>query len=241
MLKPTIRGNITVFSSEITATRSRGLKYILGETNSYACHGAPGVSDTAGAALWALDYVLQAAVNHIDEVYFHQGIGFKYNFYQPITLTRSIRDGSTLSQPLAPHIHPAYHAALIAGEAIGTTGQSSIVELSISDTRVAGYLIYENSKPVRAVLINSSAYFRGATSRVTLTVRIDGITSDPNALMTVKRLTIGSADDVNGVTWGGQTWETADGLKSGSQAVENVKVIGGVNITATEAVLLSFV
>ena len=50
------------------------------ETNSIACHGAPGVSNTAGAALWVIDYTLQAATLGMSEVYFHEGVGFKYNF-----------------------------------------------------------------------------------------------------------------------------------------------------------------
>ena len=44
------------------------------ETNSIACHGAPGVSNTAGAALWAIDYTLQAATLGMIEVYFHEGV-----------------------------------------------------------------------------------------------------------------------------------------------------------------------
>lgn len=50
------------------------------ETNSIACHGAPGVSNTAGAALWVVDYALQAATLGISEAYFHEGVGYKYNF-----------------------------------------------------------------------------------------------------------------------------------------------------------------
>ena len=50
------------------------------ETNSIACHGAPGVSNTAGAALWTIDFTLQAASLGIKELFFHEGIGYKYNF-----------------------------------------------------------------------------------------------------------------------------------------------------------------
>lgn len=60
MTKATIRSNLTIYTADVVATREKGLDYILGETNSYACHGAPGVSNTAGAALWALDYALFA-------------------------------------------------------------------------------------------------------------------------------------------------------------------------------------
>ena len=38
MTKDSIRGNLSVFSSDIRAVREKGLEYVLGETNSYACH-----------------------------------------------------------------------------------------------------------------------------------------------------------------------------------------------------------
>jgi hypothetical protein len=55
MTKANIRGNLTDLVPDIAAVKQQGLDYILGETNSFACHGAPQVSNTAGAALWALD------------------------------------------------------------------------------------------------------------------------------------------------------------------------------------------
>lgn len=96
MAKDAIRGNISQFDGDISASVSRGLTYIFGETNSYSGHGAPGtvltffrgvctvmvpagVSNAAGAAIWALDYALQAATHGIRRVYFHEGIGFSYN------------------------------------------------------------------------------------------------------------------------------------------------------------------
>ena len=39
-----------------------------------------GVSNTAGAALWALDYTLYASQIGVTQVHFHDGIGYKYNF-----------------------------------------------------------------------------------------------------------------------------------------------------------------
>lgn len=42
MAKSTVRSNITKFSKDISATASNGLTYILGQTNSISCHGAPG-------------------------------------------------------------------------------------------------------------------------------------------------------------------------------------------------------
>ena len=80
MSKASIRGNLTGFAPDIAAVKQNGLAYVLGETNSFSCHGAPGVSNTAGAALWGLDYALFAGQLGITRLYFHQGIGYKYNF-----------------------------------------------------------------------------------------------------------------------------------------------------------------
>ncbi|KAJ6577181.1 hypothetical protein B0H19DRAFT_1118496 [Mycena capillaripes] len=57
MTKATIRSNLSDFTPDIQATQDRNLDYVLGETNSYAdeeIQGAPGVSNTAGAALWTV-------------------------------------------------------------------------------------------------------------------------------------------------------------------------------------------
>ena len=79
MSKAGIRGNLTSYTADIAAVKQRGLTYVLGETNSFSCHGAPRVSNTAGAALWGLDYALFAGQLGITRLYFHNGIGYKYN------------------------------------------------------------------------------------------------------------------------------------------------------------------
>ncbi|GJJ10641.1 hypothetical protein Clacol_004868 [Clathrus columnatus] len=43
MSKDSVRSNLTVFSSDVEATIQKGFPYVLGETNSIACHGAPGI------------------------------------------------------------------------------------------------------------------------------------------------------------------------------------------------------
>ncbi|KAF8061826.1 glycoside hydrolase family 79 protein [Lyophyllum atratum] len=241
MTKSTIRSNLTSFKPDITATRALGLDYVFGETNSYSCHGAPGVSNSAGAALWGLDYALFATQIGISRVFFHQGVGYKYNHIQPVTLTRSILDGSNLPSPLPPHVQPTYYGAIIAAEAIGKSGSTRAVELTIANTRIAGYAFFEGTKLVRAVFINSNAFLQGATTRasVHLDLSFTGTGTAPTKI-SVKRLKIGHADDQSGLTWGGQSYETSDGRPSGSVVVQTGSVSAGVDITATEAVLVSF-
>jgi hypothetical protein len=236
MTKSAIRGNLTQFAPDIAAAHANGLPYVLGETNSYSCHGAPGVNDTAGAALWALDYALSARLAGIARVYFHEGVGYKYNFLQPVTLTRSIRDGSPLPAPLAPHIQPAYYAAVIAAEAIGRSGAARVVELSTGNaTQVSAYAFYESGSLVRALFINLHAYTGGARGAVHFNLSGAGLGS-----MKVKRLSVPLANATAGVTWGGQTYETADARVSGALAVDSVRISAGVDVHDTEVVMVSF-
>ncbi|KAF7967476.1 hypothetical protein HWV62_34077 [Athelia sp. TMB] len=242
MTKATIRGNLTSLAPDIAATQKHGLDYVLGETNNYGCHGAPGVSNTAGAALWALDYSLYAPQIGISRLFFHEGIGYKYNFIQPVSLNRSIIDGSVLPTPLAPHVQPAYYAAIIAADAIGSSGATKSVELVINNAYLAGYAFYEGGTLARVLLINSKAYLTTTnTARGSLKVNLDfrGFGTTPKT-MRIKRLTIGHADDTSGLTWGGQSYETGDALVSGHENVPATTVTSGITIFDTEVVLVQF-
>jgi hypothetical protein len=76
---------------EAAAAHNAGKRYFLGETNSGAsimtpvgikanshlfapatCGGG-GISPTFGSALWIVDYSIQAALNGVERLYFHQG------------------------------------------------------------------------------------------------------------------------------------------------------------------------
>ncbi|KAK0452043.1 glycoside hydrolase family 79 protein [Desarmillaria tabescens] len=242
MTKANIRGNLSALTPDIEETHNRGLNYVLGETNSYANHGAINVSNTAGAALWSLDYTLFAQQLGISRVFFHEGIGYKYNFIQPVELTRSILDGSELPEPVAPHVQPLYYAAIIIGEAIGNSGHTQVAELSIDNSRISGYTFYEDGVLARAVLINSQAYMKEqSTSRSSIHLDLDfsGGGQVPTSVR-VKRLAIDHADDDSGLTWGGQTYETDDARAQGELEIETIQVTSGLDMVETEAVLLSF-
>ena len=70
--------------------RANGRRFSCSETNSIACHGAPGVSNTAGISLWAIDYTLQAATLGISEAFFHEGVGYKYNWVGTGSVVRHV-------------------------------------------------------------------------------------------------------------------------------------------------------
>ncbi|KAH8113180.1 hypothetical protein DFH11DRAFT_1776844 [Phellopilus nigrolimitatus] len=252
MSKSAIRSSLDAFVPDIAAVHAQGLDYVLGETNSYYGHGAPGVSDSAGAALWALDYTLYAAQLGVKRAHFHEGVGYKRVFrlppkIQPATLTHSVDNGSALAAPLAPHVQPAYYGALVLGEALGASaarGAVRAVELNFSDAFLAGYAFYDAgaARVARAVLINSQAFLaagNGTRTSRNVTFAFSGAGEAP-AQMAVRRLAIGHADDTSGLRWAGQSFETPDARPSGALSVQTVGVDEGVSIAETEAVLLSF-
>lgn len=53
--------------------QATGKPFIMMETNSASCGGLPGLSDSFGAALWALDYGLQMAYSNFSGAMLHVG------------------------------------------------------------------------------------------------------------------------------------------------------------------------
>ncbi|KAG5638578.1 hypothetical protein H0H81_011798 [Sphagnurus paluster] len=245
MDKYTIRSNLTILVPEIRKTQAHGLKFILGETNSYACHGAPGVSNTAGAALWQIDYSLYASQLGIENLFFHNGVGYKYNMIQPVALDRSSLTGESLATPEPAHVQPTYYAAVVVAEAIDKSTNTRVAEINVDHPWISGYAFYQGSQLQRAVFVNLKGHFASTTTERE-SVHIDlGFAGNARggrgpSEMTVKRLAIKTANDVAGLTWGGVSYDTKDGRPTGRVTVEKGKVSEGVDIHATEAILVQF-
>lgn len=107
-----------------------------------------------------------------------------------MTLNYSILDGSPIT-PLPPHIQPPYYAAIIAAEAIGSTGSTQVVEIPVNSTDISGYAVFEYGKLARAVFTNNVAYLPGGGVRNTTHINIGFSGSGLAAReMEVKRLNI---------------------------------------------------
>lgn len=65
--------NVSQYVPQVAAADKAGIPLVFGETNSASCSGRSGISDTFGAALWSVDYVLLAASIGMPKVYFHPG------------------------------------------------------------------------------------------------------------------------------------------------------------------------
>lgn len=220
MNKAAVRGNLTAQAAQVPFALGAGLTFALGETNSFANHGAPNISNAGEAAVWIVDFALQAATLNIERAYFHNGIGYAYNLFQPIALN----NGSTPA-----HVQPAYYGALAVYEAIGKDGVS-VAEFAVNSTHVASYGIYDkHQKLARVVLINSEIAPQGA-GRNNTSIQLQGASK-------LKRLAIPSTTSLSGLTWGGQSFDTSDGKAQGKETWE--KVSGGmIQTSASEVVVV---
>lgn len=181
---------------------------------------------------------------------------YRYNLFQPVA---NASDGLNISRP---HILPSYHSFLITNEAIGTSGNSYVAELTTSNNSVAAYGIWEGTKLARVVLINSLVYVPDSGARDSITFPIINLPS--GAKVTAKRLAIPFTTSTTGLyvvvffpggrgiarltffffffffcrTWGGVSYEGASGVPNGTFVPEVVSG-GNITIAASEVVLLT--
>jgi len=203
--------------------QSVGKPFLMFETNTASCGGFPGISDSFGAALWALDYGLQMAYSNFSGAMLH--VGGQNVYYNPFT--------PPPTNETAYHqwtIGAVYYAALAIAEVMGPSGQTQIMDLAANGNNpmTPGYSVYENGNLVKLALFNYMTDPSGANTYTT-TVQIDsGVPSQ----VKVKYLASSSVSNHDNITWAGQTlggvFET-DGRLSGQIQIQTVNCDQGAN------------
>ncbi|KAL5327292.1 hypothetical protein ACEPPN_004986 [Leptodophora sp. 'Broadleaf-Isolate-01'] len=183
------------YIGEIAAAKSIGAIYHMGETNTVACHGKDGLSNTMGALLWMIDYSFYLATLGADRLFFHNGKGdFVYSMWEPVALNESY----------PAHINPQYYSMLFAASVISDISNPRIYRVAELDTYdLAHYAIYSggDSKLQKLVILNTH-YHNGTTaSRPAKYVDLSPVLGRK---LKVKRLTSGNTVARDGTTWGGQ-------------------------------------
>jgi len=238
MDKNLIRKNLTEFEGDISAVKQTGIPYYFGETNTYFNHGVPKISDAGGAALWLADYTLFGATIGIEKMFFHEGVGYKYNLIQPVTLTVNPDDGTPLNPSIPAHVQSSYYGALAVTEFLGsTTSARSIVEIDFSSsTTVSGFALYTSGTIQRILLLNHQPFL--SSSGGTRPSQSISLSSVGTKNISVKRLSIPFADVETGLKWGGQSFD--GGVASGSSSVGSQSTSSPVVVSASEVVLVEF-
>jgi hypothetical protein len=193
--------SVAAHLTEMASLRSYGLEYILGETNSLYNEGAPGLSNSFGAALWGVDFNLYCAANNITRVHMHQGTNYRYASWQPI------KTSSATLGTKAP-----YYGNIAVAASLGnlTAGDVQVKNIALSKTTEAAYAIYANKVLKRVMVINMQQYNytgneKNFASRPLQTYNFTLPTSCSGHGV-VQRLLANGSDAISGITFNGMSY-----------------------------------
>lgn len=104
------RNLIAQYLPAIPTAQQAGKQFMMFETNTASCGGFPGVSDSFGSALWAVDYGLQMAYSNFTGALLHiGGQDVSYNVSVPSYVRASADRGPCMCLFVALHPAPNEH------------------------------------------------------------------------------------------------------------------------------------
>ncbi|CAE6456102.1 unnamed protein product [Rhizoctonia solani] len=194
------------------------------ETNTAACGGFPGISDSFGAGLWATDWALKLATTNFSATLLH--VGGQGDYYNPFTPPPT--NQSTFRQWTTGSV---YYTTLIVAELFGKSGKSRIMDLNANNAEnlTPGYVVYEDGQPTRVLLIN---YVDDPSGGHDIVARIQiggGETGQPAASPPQVRVKYFEAPSVSfkgNMTWAGQTLGNhfeSDGRLKGEEYIHTIQ------------------
>ena len=224
---------------------SYNIPFILGETNSLYNEGAPGLSNSFGAALWGVDFNLWCASVGIRRVHMHQGTDYRYASWQPIP-TKKTSIGTK----------PPYYGNVAVGAMLGnlTAGAVRIANVPLNNSYESAYAAYVNEKLVRIVVINMQEY-NYTVNGTSIALNPAKRPSKEYAFQVpdrdevgVQRLYANGSDAITGISWDGWSynWELNQGkpVRLGNMTTgETVRAEDGrvkISVEDSTAVILSF-
>lgn len=202
--------------------------FVMMETNTASCGGFPGISDSFGAAMWAVDYALQMGAVGFWGAMLH--VGGQDDYYNPFTPPPT--NQSSYHQWTVGSV---FYSSIFVAEALGSSGGAQLVDLtntltSPSDTTTPpatsiytpAYAVYENGAPARLVVLNFVTDASGS-STIQFTFGLGG-GSVPGSVQ-VKYLLAPSVSNQDNITWAGQTFGStfeSDGRFQGSPSITTI-------------------
>lgn len=176
------------------------LPYILGETNSLYNEGAPGLSNSFGAALWGVDFNLYCAATGISRVHMHQGTNYRYASWQPVDTVNATMGTK------AP-----YYGNIMVATMLGNLrrGNVSIADLELDSIYDSAYAAYVNGQLLRLAVIQMREYNyteNSAGSRPNETFQFQLPTNSHVRRISVQRLMANGSDAITGITFDGRSY-----------------------------------
>ncbi|KAG6907147.1 hypothetical protein DXG01_010322 [Tephrocybe rancida] len=203
--------------------REAGKPFIMFETNTATCGGLPGISDSFGAALWALDYGLTMAATNFSHALLH--VGGQSVYYNSCSKAPPTNQSSFNQWTVGA----VYYSVLIVAEVFGKSNVSQIVDTSNNGLFTPSYAIYDNGALSKVALFNFMDDPSGGHD-ITGIITVDG--GQVPAEVYVKYFSASSVSVRTGLTWAGQTLGDrfkVDGRLKGDQNVVKIQCDQGAN------------
>jgi Glycosyl hydrolase family 79 C-terminal beta domain len=212
---------------EVPLAHKQGQVFRIGEFNSIDGGGIPGISDTFGSALWAVDTMFEYVKVGVDGVNWHGISGCTYCAFT----FNVVNDGIHGNAFYLTQVKPLYYGMLFFQKATGNHAKMLPVALQTS-SNIKVWATMDNSSTVAVVILNKDESFSGDFA-----VMVPGY-GDAQAI----RLTAPSYQSTSGVTLNGQTFEgSTDGNPIAVAANETIYAESGIykiTLQPTSAVLL---
>lgn len=211
---------------------SPGVPHIFGETNSLYNQGRPGLSNTFGAALWVVDFLLYSASVNVRRVHLHMGTNYRYQSWQPITTN------VTTIGTKAPYYGNVAVAAFLGNLNVSPVKVAEL-DLGEGNEHEAAYLAFVDDVLRRILFVNLNEYnytLNGSGGpdlnpqpRTVRTYSLN-VGNSTGAQASVQRLSANGSDAITGVSWDG--WSYNYELAAGRPVrLANVTIGERVNIT----------
>ncbi|KAG6829763.1 hypothetical protein H0H92_003553 [Tricholoma furcatifolium] len=167
-----------------TSARAQALgkPFLMFETNTATCGGLPGISDSFGAALWAVDYGLTMAASNFSGALLR--VGGQNDYYNWT-------------------VGAIYYSVLVVAELFGKSAVAQIIDTSNNGIYNPSYAVYDAGVLSKVVLINFIDDASGANDIVGTIAINDG--QVPSQVY-VKYLEASSVSVKRNITWAGQTF-----------------------------------
>jgi hypothetical protein len=247
--------NVSQFIPQIEAADRAGIPLVMGKTNSVSCGGRSGISDTFGAALWAVDYVLLGASLGLQKIFFHLGGQSEYS-----ALTSE--PYYYKNESLAAGVRSTWYSHYFISKVVATQGNKTLTVAALPDANsstLAGYGIYAESVLKKLVFLDMGGWngTEGLSNPSTIAAA-DGksfsggnrtknflVINSPwlsGQLVTVIRITGPGTNAKSKIAVSGMTFDMESGEKVGNEVKETLRVgVNGrlmISLTRAEGVLL---
>ncbi|KAK4934877.1 hypothetical protein LTR66_015527, partial [Elasticomyces elasticus] len=202
MTLTTTSDQFSAWVTQIQQAEVTGYPYALREMGVVGPIGLEGITNTFGAALWTLNFLLYSASLNITSVQLHQTDNSNASAWQPINVYN--RD---------PFVRPAYYGYAAFDQVLGPSCETQVAQYTNIQYptnyagKIAAYSIYQAGKLQSVVMLNTQIANVSESTKGSVQFTMKWPTSFAGQTLHLGTLTGAGTDATSGTTWNGISYE----------------------------------